>query len=79
MNSAEKLERIERELDLGWLFMQLKDGRWWKLHRAGKTKTWKRRKKQFIIPVRVGYQLYELTNWNYKDCGIYLDVERERL
>jgi hypothetical protein len=50
-------QEIEEALDRGLVEAQVKTGRWWRLRRNGKTRTWKTRPAEFRIPVKAGLKL----------------------
>jgi hypothetical protein len=63
-------QQVEWELDHGFLWIKMNNGRYWKLRRNGKTKTWKRELFRYRIPVKAGmYKYSEVTNQT--DIGTY--------
>lgn len=50
-------EEIEKALDEGRLWMQVRGGRWWICRRNGKTRTWKRTVFRFEIPIKAGLKV----------------------
>lgn len=54
MNQAQ----MEYALDHGELYAEMSNGRWWKIRRNGKTKTWKTRPGEFQIPIKAGLKSY---------------------
>lgn len=51
-------QELETALDAGGLEAEMTNGRWWKLRRNGKTRTWKRDPKRFEVPVKAGLRAY---------------------
>ena len=51
-------DNVEPMLDAGELYIQMRYGRWWRLRRNGKTKTWKKNPQRFRIPVKFGLKFY---------------------
>jgi hypothetical protein len=49
---------IEEALDHGRLWAAMRNNRWWKLRRNGRTQTWKTRPSEFRIPVKAGLKSY---------------------
>src|SRR5215470_1573103 len=43
-------QELETALDAGKLFAHMRNGKWWRLRRNGKTQTWKTRPTEFRIP-----------------------------
>lgn len=61
-------ETIEAALDKRILFAHMRNGKWWRVRRNGKTQTWKREPMRFRIPVKAGLRAYgEITNGNMND------------
>lgn len=47
--------QIEAALDSGRLELLMGNGAWWKVRRNGKTRTWKRDRRAFRIPIKYGF------------------------
>ncbi len=64
------METIEKALDERRLECAMLSGRWWKLRRNGKTKTWKTRPGEFRIPVKAGLRSCAyITHYNMNSAG----------
>ncbi len=48
------LTRIETALSKGHIWARMVSGRWWRIRRNGKTKTWVTRPGEWSIPVKAG-------------------------
>lgn len=55
---------VEAYLDAGQLYVQMANGRWWRIRRNGRTQTWKRDATRFRIPIKAGL----------KSCGDISDA-----
>jgi hypothetical protein len=50
--------QLEEALDSGRLWCLMRDGRWWKCRRNGRTQLWKTRPDEFRIPFKAGLKVY---------------------
>ena len=50
-------KNIDELLDSGNLYVAMKNGRWWRMRRNGKTKTWVRDNNRIRIPFKVGLKI----------------------
>lgn len=50
--------QIETALDANELWAAMRNGRYWRLRRNGRTQTWKTRPSEFRIPVKAGLKAY---------------------
>ena len=57
-------QQFETALDAGKLEVQLTNGRWYRVRRNGKTKTWKTRPGEFETPIK----------WCLRNCGRVSDM-----
>jgi len=73
---AEKLEDVCKALDAGTLFVAMASGRWWRLRRNGKTRTWKTRPDEWAIPVKYGLKGYTTITQTWKLGQDYNYAER---
>ena len=53
-------DSAEAALDQGLLWALMANGRYWKLRRNGKTKTWKTKPDRFNIPVKAGLKSFAI-------------------
>lgn len=56
LNPESERTAIERALDAGKLFLHMQNGNWWQARRNGATKTWKRDRTRWEIPVKMGFR-----------------------
>lgn len=49
-------QEIEEALDRGLLEVNIREGKWWKVRRNGKTQTWKTRPNDYRIPAKTGFR-----------------------
>lgn len=62
---------FEELLDAGRLETAVGPGRWWKLRRNGRTRTWKRDPGRFLVPVKAGFrEAGWITNTNFSAEGV---------
>ena len=47
-------DNFETQLDKGNVFAAMRNGRWWRIRRNGKTQTWKTDASRIRIPVKAG-------------------------
>ena len=59
---------IETALDAGRIFTEMSNGRWWRVRRNGRTKTWVTRPDAFSIPVKAGIWVYDYITQDNVHC-----------
>lgn len=52
------LNEIEQALQAGQIYAEMRNGKFWRVRRNGKTKIWRTRPGHFEIPVKAGLRSY---------------------
>lgn len=70
---------VDQLVDAGQVEVAMKNGRWWKVRRNGKTQRWKKDAERIRIPFKCGFYVYgSITETNFKADGT-LNKEQFRI
>jgi len=59
-----ELNEIESALDADRMYVRMRNGRFWKVRRNGRTITWVRKPNEFRIPVMIGFRGHDAITHN---------------
>lgn len=69
-------QEIETYLDKGMVWAAMRNGRYWKVRRNGRTQTWKTRPGEFRIPIKAGLKSYGEITHTFRENGFVI-AERD--
>lgn len=66
-------DQLETALDAGKLRVAMRNGKYWKCRRNGKTQTWKTRPDEFRIPIKFGFKFCDAITHDDLDADWQID------